>query len=292
MTATLRKLAVSPLMPLLRTAARSYVVGTELENAVAMARSLAARGASSTVCFWDGPDDGPLHVAGRYLETLRAMARSGLDSYVSIKAPSLAFDSELVTAIVDEARSHGLGLHFDSLGPETAARTFELIEEARKRWTSLGCTLPGRWRRSLDDAERAVRLGLNVRVVKGQWPDPERDGIGLRQGYLEVVGALAGRARKVAVATHNPALAAAAIRRLQDAGTPCELELLFGLPSRAALDVGRKLGAPVRFYLPYGHAWLPYGLRQVTRNPRVLWWMLRDAWGGPRIAAPLSPAVK
>jgi proline dehydrogenase len=282
MIATLRRIAVSPLMPLLGAAARAYVVGPELADAVARARSLSAQGAASTICFWDAPEDEPARVAQRYLDTLRAIARANLDSYVSIKAPSLAFDAELVAAIAQEARSLGVGVHFDSLGPEAADRTFDLMEDARRLGTKLGCTLPGRWRRSVADAERAARLGLNVRVVKGQWADAHEEGADPRQGYLGVIEALAGRARRVAVATHDPVLASGAIRTLQAAGTPCELELLFGLPSRAALEVGRKLGAPVRFYLPYGHAWLPYGVRQAARNPRILWWMLRDAWAAAR----------
>jgi proline dehydrogenase len=278
MIATLRRLAVSPVIPLVRAAAHAYVVGPELADAVARARSLAAQGAASTICFWDGPEDEPGRVAQKYRDTLRAIARANLDSYLSIKAPSLAFDAGLVAGIVDEARGLGVGVHFDSLGPEAADRTFDLLEDARRVGSNLGCTLPGRWRRSVRDAERAARLGVNVRVVKGQWADADSDRADPRRGYLKVVEALAGRARRVAVATHDPVLASGAIRKLQAAGTPCELELLFGLPSRAVLEAGRKLGTPVRFYLPYGHAWLPYGVRQAARNPRILWWMLRDAW--------------
>jgi proline dehydrogenase len=125
-------------------------------------------------------------------------------------------------------------------------------------------------------------------VVKGQWPDPAGD-VDLRCGFLNVVEGLAGRTHKVAVATHDPALAAAALATLRSAGTPCELELLFGLPSRAVLEVGRRLAVPVRYYLPYGHAWLPYALRQARRNPRILWWVLRDAVFG-RDRRPSKPA--
>jgi proline dehydrogenase len=280
MNPTLRKLAVSPLMPLLRTAARSYVAGPELDDAVAVARSLAAGGAASTICFWDGPEDAPRKVAERYLDALRAIPPAGLNSYVSIKVPSLAFDAGLLEEVAAEARALNVRVHFDSLGPEAAGRTFDFIEDLVHLPTNLSCTIPGRWRRSVEDADRAVRLGIGVRVVKGQWEDAEKNGNGLdpRRGFLDVIDALAGRARHVAVATHNPELAFEAIGRLQAAGTPCELELLYGLPSSAALEVGRRLGTPVRFYIPYGHAWLPYGIRQATRNPRILWWMLRDAW--------------
>jgi proline dehydrogenase len=108
--------------------------------------------------------------------------------------------------------------------------------------------------------DRAIELGLTVRVVKGQWVDrevPERDP---RAGFLEVIDGLAGKAKGVAVATHDPQLARESILRLQASSTPCELELLFGLPVRRVLPVAAELGVPVRYYVPYGSAWLPYAL--------------------------------
>ena len=128
----------------------------------------------------------------------------------------------------------------------------------------------------------SCQAGAEVRVAKGQWAETNGRGNDPRRGCLEVIEALAGRAPKVAVATHDPILAREAIRKLLASGTPCELELLFGLPTRAVLAVRRKLRVPVRFYIPYGHAWLPYAVRQAAKNPRIFWWMLRDACLGAR----------
>jgi proline dehydrogenase len=268
----------SPWLPLLRKAARSYVAGPELPDALRLAQTFAARGVpASTLCFWDAQDDLPRRVADMYLATVRAIQSARLDAYVSIKAPSLEFDTGLVAEIAEAAReAGGIRVHFDSLGADTADRTFRLIEHARTCGAPLGCTIPGRWRRSPRDAETAAQMGLRVRVVKGQWPDPSA-AVDPHSGFLDVIDALAGSAAPVAVATHEPVLAAAAIRKLQPAGTPCEMELLYGLPSRAVLQVARDLAVPVRYYLPYGHAWLPYALRQARRDPRILWWVLRDA---------------
>ncbi|MGA2736235.1 MAG: proline dehydrogenase [Bryobacteraceae bacterium] len=267
----------APWLPLLRKAARSYVAGPELPDVLRLARTFAARGVpASTLCFWDAQDDAPRHVADMYLATVQAIQSAHLDSYVSIKAPSLAFDAGLVVEIADAARDAGIRMHFDSLGAETVDRTFRLIDVARGRGAKLGCTIPGRWRRSPGDAEKAAQMGLRVRVVKGQWPDPDA-AVDPHVGFLDAIGALAGGASPVAVATHDPILAAAAIRKLQSAGTTCEMELLYGLPGRAVLHAVRDLAVPVRYYLPYGHAWLPYALRQARRDPRILWWVLRDA---------------
>jgi proline dehydrogenase len=286
MSKSLREMASPLWLGLARKAAEAYVVGPELQDAMNVASAMAREDTASTICFWDGQEDAPDQVAGQYVNALRKIARSGLDSYLSVKAPSLGFDAGLIALILDQARSDGLAVHFDSLGPETADRTFRLIEDLRSQHTRLGCTLPGRWRRSLQDAEWAASLGLRVRVVKGQWPDTGAGGPDLRRGFLDVVEALAGRAKEVAVATHDPLVAESAVRKLRAAGTHCELELLFGLPSRAVLEVSRELAVPVRMYLPYGHAWLPYALRQAKRNPRILWWVLRDSFAGRGVGIP------
>jgi len=263
--------------PLLRKAAESYIVGAEIGDALGKAAEFEA----STICFWDAVGDDPRRVADQYLNIIRGLAGTKLDSYLSIKLPSLAYDTALLNELLTAAA--GLKVHFDSLGPESAARTFAMLEDAHEGYANLSCTLPGVWRRSVDDAELAVRLGLDVRVVKGQWPDPDEPEADPSKGCLRVVDALAGRAGRVAVATHDPVLAEGALRKLRAAGTNCELELLFGLPSRAVLEVARQLGVKVRYYLPYGHAWLPYALNQAKRNPRILWWVVRDAFA-PRSA--------
>jgi proline dehydrogenase len=140
----------------------------------------------------------------------------------------------------------------------------------------LSCTIPGRWRRSLLDAERAIEMGLRIRLVKGEWPDSQRPEVDFREGCLRLVDRLAGRAHSIAVATHDSVLASQALARLQRAGTPCEQELLFGLPVEPTASVARQAEVRTRLYVPYGRAWLPYSVGKVYENPRILFWILKD----------------
>ena len=280
--APLRRFVWSAWGPIAERAARAYVAGPELADALRVCRALAGRGDAATICWWDGDGEPPRRVADAYLAALRGLAAGSLNCYLSIKAPSLGFSHELLGELVETARPSGVGLHFDSLAPEGADRTWALIREAAGRGASAGCTLPARWRRSLSDADHAVALGIRVRVVKGQWADPEAPDRDVRSNFLAVVESLAGRAGRVGIATHDPELARAALARLCAAGTPCELELLYGLPARTPVAIARAGGVPVRFYVPYGHAWLPYGLSQARQHPRVLWWAMRDLLAGSR----------
>jgi proline dehydrogenase len=262
---------------LARIAARSYIAGDKLDDAMAVVRGLAERGLSATVGFWDSPGDHPNTVFAAYQDGIEGLAAAQFGDYISIKLPSLDYSREMLANLADRATEVGVGLHFDALGPETVGRTWAALADVLPNGDHFGCTLPGRWRRSPADAEWAIDRGLAVRVVKGQWPDPAAPDLDPRAGYLEVVRRLAGRARRVAVASHDLTTARRAIEILLMAETPTTLELLYGLPSRRQIELARELGVAVRTYVPYGAAYLPYCLAQMKRNPRIAWWLLRDA---------------
>jgi proline dehydrogenase len=271
-----RRAAGATWAALAERAAEAYVAGPAVEDALRACQALAARGVSTTICRWNHPETAPSVVAATYLAALSAMGKARLDCYLSIKAPALGMSGDLVGAVVARARANSVLVHFDAQKWDSADRTFALIDAAAATGHPIGCALPGRWRRSLLDAERAIERGLRVRVVKGQQPDPlapERD---LREGFLEVIDRLAGRARQVAVATHDAPLAREALGRLRAAGTPAELELLLGLPFAAARREAELLGVPVRVYIPYGQPEVPYHYSSIRRDPRVLGWLVQD----------------
>jgi proline dehydrogenase len=262
--------------PIERRAAGAYLAGPALTDALEAGDRIAALGYGVILGFWNADEDPPGAVATEDLEALGAIAARGSSWYLSIKAPALDFSSELVRGVVEAAASQGSVVHFDSHTIDTADRTIDLADEARASHDQVGITLPGRWRRSLADAERAAEGGLRARVVKGEWPDPADPDREMRGGFLEVVDRLAGRPGHVSIATHDAELAQEAVARLSAGGTPHDIELLTGLPFEPVVDVARRAGLPVRVYVPYGHASLRYGIRFLRRNPRRIWWLFRD----------------
>lgn len=267
---------------LAQRAARAYVVGPDLADAMRVCRSLDAKGLAATICAWNGEDDQAADNAARCLNEIKVIALEKLNCYVSLKAHDLRFSQDLIAQVANEARDLNVGIHFDSMGPEAADQTFSLIDDLHRQNGKVGCTIPSRWVRSLDDAARAAREGWRVRIVKGQWPDPHEPGIDARANFLRIVDRLAGQGREVAVATHDPVLAREALGRLLANGTASELELLFGLPLRRTIPVAKETGVPLRIYVPYGHAWLPYAIGQVRKNPRISLWIIRDLLTGGR----------
>lgn len=256
-----------------------YIAGPNVSHAVRVCRQVAEKGWSSTICPWDGPDDHAELVASSYEHALTWISKEGLDCYLSIKPPALNFDFARFRPLLLVAKRAGIRLHFDSYQFEYADPCFAMFEDCLAEYQNVSCTLPARWLRSLSDAERVIDYAVPVRVVKGQWADPDHPRLEPGQPFLKIVDTLAGRVPHVAVATHNKRLARESLLRLQESGTSCELEQLFGLPLHT-VRIAEDLGVPVRLYIPYGYAWLPYSLAQIRKRPIIFTWLVRDMLGG------------
>lgn len=190
-----------------------------------------------------------------------------VDACLSIKAPKIDFDP----AALQEIAACELPLVFDAHGPELADATIQAAAAV-----GAGLVLPARWSRSLGDAAAWKDRPVRIRVVKGEWPDPQADAPDRAAAYLTLVEHLAGRTAPVGIATHDPALARAALGVLKAAGTPCELELLRGLPRRRCLAVAREMGVAVRLYLPFGRGWWSYAIDSALDRPYLPLWWLKD----------------
>ena len=262
------------------TLGRGYIAGSGLADAMRVGESEAAAGARLTLGAWIAADDPPDEALARHRDAVAAIAASGLPATVSVKLPDLDFDETRLAALLTWATAHQVSIHLDSMRPGTAAPTFERLREVVADHPTIGCTLPGRWPRSVADAERVVEMGVrSVRVVKGQWADPDDPDRDPASGVLEVIDALQGSGAEVGVATHDEPLAYEALDRLVSTNTPTRLEQLYGLPRLDVAAVRRRFGVDHLVYVPYGEAYLGYALTQALRNPRILTWAARDLIG-------------
>ncbi len=241
----------------------AYVAGPDLGSALSVARRLGEKGDGVALGYWDAPGDSAARVEEMALGALEGIARVELDGYVALKPASLG----RLEPILDRARELGVPIHLDSTGLADADASWELLE--RIGGSGVGCTLPTLWGRSRADAKRALDLGLRVRVVKGQWPDPDFRARDEAERFLEIVEAVAD-APYVAVATHDRRLAEAALARVGNAVH----ERMLGLPWRGGSLPG------TRIYVPFGHPYLPYSTHRARSSPRIALWLARDVIRG------------
>jgi proline dehydrogenase len=261
--------------PLRQRRASAYVAGPGLDDALAAARRLQGDGIPVALGYSAAPEESARAAADVHLGAFEGLAAGDLDGYVAVKLAPLDFDPGLFAELEAASKRTHRRLHLDALAPEVADDMWALVEGASDPG-ALGIALPGRWRRSVDDARRVLDLGMTVRVVKGQWADTADPGIDPAQGFLQVVDALCGSKNLVIVATHDVALLEESLRRLSAARTPCEAELLVGLPFAPPARAARRLGLPVRLYVPYGRTGAAYGIGEAVRNPVTAWWLVQD----------------
>lgn len=256
-------------------AGRAYVAGLGRDEAMSVCHRLARRGDAVVLGYWSPPSATAAQVAEGYAADVRAMAAAGIDGYVALKAPALRPTPHDLLALAQAGRDASIRLHWDAMSPDAQNGSLACATIVHRCGAVSGATLPSRWGRSDRDAETLAPMDIPVRLVKGQWAGAgdERDA---RRGMLAVAQRLAGRRGPVAVATHDRELARRALSLLVSAGTPCELELLFGLPYRPVAPVAALFGIPVRVYVPYGRPDTPYRLADAVR-PRVMGRLVHDA---------------
>jgi proline dehydrogenase len=242
-------------------------------------------GLSATLGYFQSADAKPDDIVAANAALAGLLAGRAGRACLSVKAPPLAFDRDRLRRIADCAAAAGMPLMFDAHAPKDAERTLEAVSDLLGAFPGTGFALPARWLRSRGDASAFRGSSARIRLVKGEWADPDWRGQDVEASYLALAAGLAGRSAPVGVATHDPALAERALNLLLKAGTPCELEQLRGLPARRTMAVARSLGVPIRVYVPFGPGWWPYALDKALARPYLLSWMIRD-----RLAAPTKPS--
>ena len=260
------------------------VPGPGPRSATRRCRTLHRNGLAATVGYFQSGNSRPEEIVAANTAVAGLLADRSGDVYLSVKAPPLAFDAAHLRRVAEAAAAAGMALMFDAHAPKDADRTLAAVADLLGEYPRTGFALPARWRRSLADAARFRETPARIRVVKGEWADPEWEGRDVDSDYAGLVASLAGRAAPVAVATHDPGLAEHALKLLLESGTPCELEQLRGLPSRRTVAIARRLGVPVRVYVPFGPGWWGYALDKALARPYLLSWMIKDRLGRPEKA--------
>jgi proline dehydrogenase len=258
-----------------RRRASAYRAGAGLDAAIDGCRRLAKHRLACTVGHASHPGERPRSGADVHLDAFDRVAAEGLDGHVSVELSALDFDPELLAELDAAAARYAQPLRIDALGPEAVDRTWRLLE-SMLRDGSAGVALPRRWRRSLKDTALAARLSLRVRVAKGQWVGGAGGDTNPVEGFLAVVNRLRGHDAGVAVATHHVTLLEECLTHLKAAGTTGNAEPYFGLPFRAPAVAVRRLGVPIRVYVPYGATGAPYDALRAGRDPIAAWWLLHD----------------
>lgn len=214
-----------------------------------------------------------------YLALLRSIRERGVDANVSVKLSALGlgidetFAEANLAAIVGAAgRTADPFVRVDMEGSATTDATLRVVERTFRTYGNVGPVLQAALKRTPDDLEHAIALGMRVRLCKGAYREPatiaHRDPAAIRRAFLRGAEALLTRGTYPAIATHDVHLVSAvrAFAQAQGIGPDrFEFQLLYGVRPELQADLVRQ-GFRVRVYVPFGTHWAAYFYRRITER--------------------------
>jgi len=275
-------------------AARRFMPGEELSDALEAARLLAPRGIG-TVLTKLGENVTTLAeaegVERHYLEALGQIERAALPAQLSVKLTQLGLDVDRAACerslrALAARVGDGSILWIDMEDSSYTDVTLELFRRVRGDGASVGVCLQAYLRRTPADLEALLPLEPAIRLVKGAYAEPpavahakKRD---VDAAYLVLATRLleraaADKARPV-FGTHDMRLVESIRARAAAAGIPqrrCEWHMLYGIRDKDQRTLAAS-GEAVRVLVSYGSAWFAWYLRRLAERPANVWFVVKN----------------
>jgi len=274
-----------------RRVAHRFVAGESLDQGLAAAHSLNARGIRAMLDLL-GENVTSAEMASAAADAyVRALKRieedDSLDCNISIKLTQLGLDLSYELCVENtgrvlaaaEARGTQVMIDMESLG--YVDRTLDALRELRRRHEGVGVALQSYLYRTERDVF-TLPEGTPVRLVKGAYYESPEVAFPTRlevdRSFARLCATLLARGHEVHVATHDPGLLDGARGLVERSRIPwerVEFQMLYGI-RRDLQDRYAREGLPVRTYIPYGGQWYPYLTRRMAERPANLWFFVSN----------------
>lgn len=269
--------------PFARWAARRFVAGEEIGEAVAVARALNGQGMTVSLDYLGesvSSREEATAAADTYLEIIDTMVAEGIDGNVSLKLTQMGqdIDEEFLHAnvrrVLDRAKQHGMFVRFDMESSDYVQRTIAFFARVREEgYENCGIVLQSYLYRTHDDAKWASERGARVRLCKGAYREPESvafpDKTDVDANFVRVMKHLLEHGNYPGIATHDEAMIEATKAFARDRGidpSRFEFQMLYGVRRDLQREIVAE-GWRLRIYIGFGRAWYPYFMRRLAERP-------------------------
>ncbi|TDE10188.1 proline dehydrogenase [Jiangella asiatica] len=263
--------AVAPVEELAYHAARRYVAGRTLDEALTTVRRLVDHGlAVSLDLFGEGVDDEAAlaDVVDGYRRAAAALGDVDGDVYLEIVPSHLGLDlgADICRRHVEELVGMlpaGARLEISAEESRRTPRIVDLTLALAAAGAPVQATVQANLRRSPADVDRLAASGVPIRLVKGAYLEPasvahpwgeETDLV-----YVRLARQVHAAGSGLVLATHDRVLREALLETLP--GTT--VAMLLGVREDDARTLVAR-GHPVRIYAPYGDSWFRYLMRRLA----------------------------
>jgi proline dehydrogenase len=277
---------------LLRGLTQRYVAGEELADGIVVAETLNTQGLLVSLDhLGESVTNGAeaRRAVADYRDALEAIGREDVDGNISLKLTQLGLDVSYemcvghLRVILERAQELNTFVRIDMESSAYTQRTLEVHQELWEAgFHNVGIVLQAYLHRTAADVERAIEMGVQVRLCKGAYLEPARLAISekgeVNLNYARLMERLLTRGNHPAIATHDERL----IRQAQDIARrenippdSFDFEMLFGVRRDLQLRLVHE-GYRVRVYLPYGSEWYPYLVRRLAERPANIAFFVRS----------------
>jgi proline dehydrogenase len=285
-------------LPFATRVARRFVAGETLDDAVRAVRALNAKGIFASLDHLGEnvhTEADANRAAGEYVELLDRIAKTGINSNVSLKLTQLGLDiSEDVCVnhmrrILQHAQELGNFIRIDMESSAYTERTLRVFRTLREEYNfkNVGVVIQAYLYRSERDVRQLASEGANIRLCKGAYKEPpdvafpdkadvDKNYVKLAQIFLD--DSARARGAYVAFATHDEKMIAAAKDCAASHKIPkeqIEFQMLYGVRSQRQEQLAAE-GHRMRVYVPYGSEWYPYFMRRLAERPANVWFLARN----------------
>lgn len=288
--------------PLARSAARRFVAGESVDDAMRSIRTLNTAGIQATVDHLgeNVTTEAEARLAtGAYLEALDRIEATGVQSNVSLKLTQFGLDiseglcTDNLRRVLHRAHETHNFVRVDMESTQYTERTIRVVRRARHELgcENVGAVIQAYLYRSEADLCALATEGVPIRLCKGAYDEPPELAFPRKQdvdaNFLKLAGLLLDQSAAstpshdhngkhpplAAIATHDEKMIDGVKEYAARRGIPpdrYEFQMLHGIRRELQLRLAAD-GYRMRVYVPYGTEWYPYFMRRLAERPANLW---------------------
>ncbi|MFF2483011.1 proline dehydrogenase family protein [Paenibacillus sp. NPDC058071] len=274
--------------------ARRFIAGDTLAEALAETEQLNRKGIMVTLDHLGEGIERLNEAAGyreQYIQLLSAISERQVDANVSLKPTQMGLSLNAAACyrnirdVVLQAKKCGNFVRIDMEHSGLTQATIDMVLKLHDEGlTNVGTVLQAYLRRTEKDARELMENGVNLRLVKGAYKEPESLAFQRTEDVIEhfktIIRLHLDQGVYTAVASHDDRIIEWVKRYTADNGIGAdafEFQMLYGLRTNAQEQLAAD-GYRIRCYMPYGVMWYPYYTRRLAEKPANLLLVLKHAF--------------
>ncbi|MFI5111749.1 MAG: proline dehydrogenase family protein [Terriglobales bacterium] len=275
---------------------RRFVAGTTVEELLAAAEAVNARGMTVSV---DNLGENVTNAAEAeasaqlYHRLLDLITQRGLKANVSLKLTHMGLDvdaklcEKLVGGLVDHAGKLDNFVRVDMEGSPYTQRTLDFVHELHGHYPGhTGAVLQSYMKRSEADAEKLIASKIRIRLCKGAYKEPPEIAYQAKSevdaNYLKLAKILLKSGVYHGIATHDERIIQQTMlfaEKENIARDSFEFQMLHGIRRDLQERIVRE-GWRMRVYIPFGTEWYPYLMRRLAERPANVFFIAKNIFRG------------